>query len=63
MTNITLLLAKRADHKTAHLLHLILALITLGLWVPVWILVAVSHRIERRRIDRLISQSQTREAA
>ncbi len=26
---------------TSHLLHLILSLITFGLWIPVWILVAI----------------------
>lgn len=51
------LLAKRADHKTAHLLHLVLSVITAGLWVPVWILVAVSHGIERRKIDRKLEKS------
>ena len=50
------LLAKRADYQPAHVLHLLLSLITLGLWVPVWILVAVSHRIERAKIDRKLSQ-------
>lgn len=29
--------------STSHVLHLILALITLGLWIPVWLLVAVSN--------------------
>lgn len=51
------LLAKRADHKTAHLLHLILSLISMGFWVPVWILVAVSHGIERKRIDRKLGRA------
>ncbi len=50
------LLAKRADHKTAHVLHLILSLITVGFWVPVWILVAVSHANERRKIDRKLEK-------
>lgn len=51
------LLAKRADHKTAHILHLLLSLLTVGLWVPIWILVAVSHGIERRKIDRKLEKS------
>lgn len=49
-----LLLAKRSDQKTSHLLHLVLSVITVGLWVPVWILATVSHAIERRRLDRAI---------
>ena len=46
------LIAKRADHQTAHLLHLILSVITLGIWIPIWILVALSHANERAKIDR-----------
>lgn len=55
--NTNQLLAKRADHKTAHVLHLLLSVITAGLWVPVWILVAVSHGIERGKIDRQLAKS------
>lgn len=59
MDNKTLLLmAKREDQKTSHILHLILSVLTLGLWVPVWVIVAVSHRIERSRLDRLIGNGQ-----
>ena len=46
------LIAKRQDHKTAHVLHFLLSLVTFGLWVPIWIIVALSHRIERGKIDR-----------
>ena len=50
------LLAKRADHKTAHLLHLVLSLLTAGLWIPVWVLVALSHYNERVKIDRKLEE-------
>lgn len=50
------LMAKRADHKTAHILHLLLSVITAGLWVPVWILVAVSHANERNKIDKRLAR-------
>ena len=46
------LLAKRADHKTAHVLHLLLSVITAGLWIPIWLLVAISHANERKKIDK-----------
>ena len=52
-----LLIAKRNDQNTSHILHLILSVITVGLWVPVWIIVAVSHGIERRRIDAQIAKA------
>ena len=54
--NTNQLLAKRADHKTSHILHLLLCIPTIGLWIPVWFLVAVSHRIERWKIDRNLAK-------
>ena len=50
------LLARRADHRTSHLLHLVLSVITVGFWVPVWILVTTSDSLERGRIDRKIER-------
>lgn len=29
--------------STSHLLHLILSVITFGLWIPIWLLLAASH--------------------
>jgi hypothetical protein len=52
------LLARRADHKTSHLLHLVLSIITAGFWIPVWILVAISHALERGRIDRKLGREE-----
>lgn len=37
----------RPGTKVNHLLHLILTLITLGLWLVVWFLVAVLHKREK----------------
>lgn len=42
--------------NTSHLLHLILSLLTLGLWVIVWIIVAVSNSMESSRIDDEIAE-------
>jgi hypothetical protein len=39
-------------HKTSHILHLLLSVVTGGLWVPVWILVTVSDAIERGKVER-----------
>jgi len=50
------LLAKRNDHKTAHVLHLLLSVLTAGLWVPLWLLVALSHANERQKIDRQLAE-------
>lgn len=48
------LLSKKKS--TSHVLHLILSLITVGFWIPVWILVTLSNSIENRRIDREVGK-------
>ena len=45
------LVSRRNDYKTSHVLHLLLSVFTLGIWVPVWIIVALSNAIERGKID------------
>lgn len=50
------MIARRGEYKTSHILHLILSLITGGLWIPVWMLCALSNGIERRRIDRQLNR-------
>jgi len=53
-----LLLAKRQAQKTSHILHLLLSIITAGLWIPIWILVAISNSIEIAKIDRKIMREE-----
>lgn len=36
--------------KVNHLLHLILTLITLGVWAIVWILVTLTHKREHQKV-------------
>lgn len=38
-------------HPTNHVLHLLLSIITVGIWIPVWILVAVLGG-EKRKVVR-----------
>lgn len=33
---------------TSHLLHLVLSVVTVGLWLPVWAMLAVAHRRQSR---------------
>jgi hypothetical protein len=40
----------REGTKVNHILHLILTLITLGLWAIVWIILAVTHKREKREV-------------
>ena len=42
--------------KTSHLLHLILSIITIGFWIIVWIIVALSNSLENGNIDRQITK-------
>lgn len=49
------LLAKRQQYKTNHILHLLLSVITGGLWLVVWALIAISNATQRAAIDRQLS--------
>lgn len=50
------LLLEMRKHKTSHVLHLILSILTAGLWVFVWILCAISNSIENAKLDRQINK-------
>ena len=49
-------LLEMRKHKTSHVLHLILSILTAGLWVFVWILCALSSGIENAKLDRQINK-------
>ena len=51
---VQVLLSKK--HKTSHVLHLLLSIITVGFWVFIWLLVAINNGIENARIDRKIAK-------
>ena len=40
--------------KTSHVLHLILSIISCGIWLPIWLLVVLSNSLENSKIDRMI---------
>lgn len=42
--------------RTNHVLHFLLSIVTIGFWVVVWILVALSNSMENARIDRKIAK-------
>lgn len=50
------LLLEMRKHKTSHVLHLILSILTAGLWVFVWVLCALSNSIENAKLDRQINK-------
>ena len=49
-----ILLAKYGNYKTSHVLHLILSVLTVGLWLPIWALCGLSNCIERKKIERKV---------
>lgn len=54
MNQAQILIELSKKKKTSHILHLLLSIITVGFWVPIWILVTISNNIENARIDRKI---------
>ncbi len=51
---VAVLLSKKK--KTSHVLHLLMSIITVGLWIIIWILVAISNSNENAKIDRKIAK-------
>ena len=47
---------KLERHKPSHILHLLLSLVTVGFWVPVWFLMSTNDAIERGRIERQLNK-------
>ena len=47
--DVLILQDKLSQYRTNHLLHFILSLFTLGLWIPVWLIVSISNANERRK--------------
>ena len=42
--------------STSHVLHLILSIISCGIWLPIWLLVVLSNSIENSMTDRKIKK-------
>lgn len=52
--NMYIEMQKLQGYRTSHILHLLLSVLTMGVWVPVWALVALSNALERGKIERKI---------
>lgn len=48
---------KITKYETNHILHLLLSVFTAGIWIPFWILTAVSNGIERAKGDRMLKKA------
>lgn len=47
---------KLKKYKTSHILHLLLSVLTAGLWIAVWLLVTISNANERQKINAEIDK-------
>ena len=56
MSQSAALLLEMRKHKTSHILHLILSIITCGAWVFIWLLCGLSNGIENAKLDRKINK-------
>ena len=56
MINEYQLIAKRSEYRTNHILHLLLSVLSVGLWTPIWLLVTVSNANERSKIDKRLAK-------
>lgn len=48
---------KLSKAGTNHILHLILSLLTVGLWVPVWILIAINSTTSIRHLNNQLDKA------
>ncbi|WP_156827033.1 zinc-ribbon domain-containing protein [Geopsychrobacter electrodiphilus] len=51
---VAIMLSKKK--KTSHILHLILSVITGGLWIIIWVLVAISNSSDNSKIESQIKK-------
>lgn len=54
---------RASNARTSHVLHLLLSLLTLGLWIPVWMLAGLSNAVERSRAEAAIGRIERRAAS
>jgi len=40
----------RQPRRTSHLFHLVMSVLTLGLWLPVWAVVAILNRVTKDKV-------------
>lgn len=51
---ITRLTSELQQSKTNHILHLILSIVTAGIWVPIWLVVTIIDQSKRKKINNRI---------
>lgn len=53
------LLNKRGDYKTNHILHVLLTLVTVGVWLPAWVLITFYNSHKLYHLDKKIEMYNT----
>ena len=56
MSSQAAILLEMRKKDTSHILHLILSIITVGMWIPIWLLCGLSNGIENAKLDRKINK-------
>jgi len=54
----TIIRLEMSKKKTNHILHLLLSILTGGLWLIIWFLVGINNSIENSRLDRKIRKAE-----
>jgi hypothetical protein len=57
MNNIDKLVLLEQKPKTSHILHLLLSVVTGGIWLPIWLIVAMVNQQKCTNIDRKIKKA------
>jgi hypothetical protein len=52
---------RQSGPQTSHGLHVLLSLLTVGFWLPIWALVALSNSIERNKLVKQDAKEQEAE--
>lgn len=42
-----IIIIKEQDRRPNHILHLLLSIVTGGLWIPIWFIVSLAHGLRR----------------
>jgi len=49
----TIAFQEMASHKTNHILHLLLSIVSAGFWVIIWLIISASNTSKRNKIRKL----------
>ncbi len=48
---------KIEDHRTNHIKHFIFSVLTLGIWVPIWALIAGYDYLQKAKYEKLLNKA------